>query len=1016
MPNINIRWSDNTKDLTANLKQGLNQIEATRASAEKMARSLGGENLIRAAHNYVAAVQQVGGANKLTAAEQERVNATLQKAIDKYTALGKTAPQAMRNLSDELKRLSLNAEALKKSAETTGGGGLFGNLSKLTGALSSVGLSAGTLGVGTVVASLAASARAAMNYADSLTRLADTTGISISALQRLQAVAEPSGNTLEDVAGAVNKFQKNITTGNPEALSALTKLGLSLDALKALSPDEQFFAIAKAIQSIKDPAQQTTIAMQLFGRAGAELLPTLKADVDKLKDSTFQMSESSVKALDDFGDKMSQVGRSAVNVLGEIAGAALVAASKVIELSGALPSAPGAAAGAPIPGSGLLSLDEAKAKAAALTGEITFMGKAVKESTVGLVQGFEQGSAAVDGLHQAFAEFAEQAAEKAAAALRAFNQNLEDVIATAQGYQSLVDSIDGSVVEAIRSYRDQGVSLDRLATMYGLTKVQVEGLTQAFKLEEEALKRIVALNAANAAPTSQQPHFDVSQGELPGLDKLRAYVKEVERARAVEAEIGQRGAQGIEKIGEAAAVAAPKARDLFDSLRSLAHLDFGTVFNDIGKFLKGGIGQIGTGFLQGIGRDIQSKLFDLAEQGLKKLWDKAKDIFGGPSPAEQAGRAIVASFQKQFASTADMINKVGAAYIANGQSAAQAQAAIQRLWAAEKQGAAATKRALEEINEVLKRQQEITDAIHGEGFQSQDEIRHAADIANAAYEEMLRSGQYTQAQVEEAYRHYQELLAQLEGAAGEAARAWLEAHKSADDAVQASSDAMQSAEADLKAALDRRNQLAAGLAKEAKEDQEGVIEQQQREELAALDKQIQEKADAYAKLADETGQRMADAIVEALRNIHIDPVHVPVVVDTSGIPRDFPRYKGEQPEPVSRGGWVGRSGVSYFAGGYMPSFRPIGTDIIPAMLTPGEMVLTASQQAAIGSLLAQSPGRSGGGAGGGVVVQFGDIHVQATGAELRDMEAFAPKFTEALRRDTGGLRTTIENTARKVTR
>src|SRR5678816_432295 len=175
MPNINIRWSDNTKELTSNLKQGLNQIEATRASAEKMARSLGGENLIRAAHNYVAAVQQVGGANKLTAAEQERVNTVLQKAIDKYTALGKTAPASMKALSDELKRLSVNADLLKKSAEATTSGGLFGNLSKLSGALSSVGLSVGTLGVGTVVASLGAGAKAALSYADSLTKMADKT-------------------------------------------------------------------------------------------------------------------------------------------------------------------------------------------------------------------------------------------------------------------------------------------------------------------------------------------------------------------------------------------------------------------------------------------------------------------------------------------------------------------------------------------------------------------------------------------------------------------------------------------------------------------------------------------------------------------------------------------------------------------------------------------------------------------------------------------------------------------------
>jgi hypothetical protein len=53
-------------------------------------------------HNYVAAVQQVGGANKLTAAEQEQVAASA-KAIEVH-ALGRRAA-GVRDLSDELKRL-----------------------------------------------------------------------------------------------------------------------------------------------------------------------------------------------------------------------------------------------------------------------------------------------------------------------------------------------------------------------------------------------------------------------------------------------------------------------------------------------------------------------------------------------------------------------------------------------------------------------------------------------------------------------------------------------------------------------------------------------------------------------------------------------------------------------------------------------------------------------------------------------------------------------------------------------
>ncbi len=250
------------------------------------------------------------------------------------------------------------------------------------------------------------------------------------------------------------------------------------------------------------------------------------------------------------------------------------------------------------------------------------------------------------------------------------------------------------------------------------------------------------------------------------------------------------------------------------------------------------------------------------------LIGKIASLFG-PSKQEREGRDVVKQFEGGFANMADMINKVGAAYMANGKSAAQAQDAIQRMWLAEKQGAEATKRALQEINEELRHHQEVVDAIHSQGFESQDEIRHEADIANQAYEEMLRSGQYTQAQVEEAYRHYQELLAQLEGAAGEAARAWLKAHQAADDAAAASSDAMKSSESELKGLIDKRDALAKGIAAEAWEPDMGSIEKSQRQELDSLDQKIQEKADQYAQLAKETGQEIADSIREALERLHV---------------------------------------------------------------------------------------------------------------------------------------------------
>lgn len=96
-----VRWASNTDELRRHLEQGLDQIEAMTKSADKLARSLGGENLIRAAHNYAAAVEKMGGAEKLTIEKKEHINALVTKAIAQYEALGRKAPSALVDLAEK---------------------------------------------------------------------------------------------------------------------------------------------------------------------------------------------------------------------------------------------------------------------------------------------------------------------------------------------------------------------------------------------------------------------------------------------------------------------------------------------------------------------------------------------------------------------------------------------------------------------------------------------------------------------------------------------------------------------------------------------------------------------------------------------------------------------------------------------------------------------------------------------------------------------------------------------------
>lgn len=144
--------------------------------------------------------------------------------------------------------------------------------------------------------------RAVLDDADALQKLHDKTGLSTDALQRFRIAGDDAGNTVDEMALAVNKMQVKIAGDDKSAESALRKLGIAVEDFKAIGPEKQFYEISKAIQGVSDPADQAKIAVDLFGKAGAAILPTLKRGFDDVRDSAVGMSQDTVEALDDVGD------------------------------------------------------------------------------------------------------------------------------------------------------------------------------------------------------------------------------------------------------------------------------------------------------------------------------------------------------------------------------------------------------------------------------------------------------------------------------------------------------------------------------------------------------------------------------------------------------------------------------------------------------------------------------------------------------------------------------------------
>jgi hypothetical protein len=148
-----------------------------------------------------------------------------------------------------------------------------------------------------------------------LSDIAARTGIAAGQLLLLERAFADNGIAVEKIGPIINKMQKAIvdaTTKGGAMADTFADLGLNLDDLRAMSPEDQFTAIQKAISGISDPAKRAAMAMQLFGKSGGALL-TLFADkgafenAGKFVGSQAEIMNRSAGVFDAISDKLGRI-------------------------------------------------------------------------------------------------------------------------------------------------------------------------------------------------------------------------------------------------------------------------------------------------------------------------------------------------------------------------------------------------------------------------------------------------------------------------------------------------------------------------------------------------------------------------------------------------------------------------------------------------------------------------------------------------------------------------------------
>ena len=206
-------------------------------------------------------------------------------------------------------RLQKDMDEAKRSV-----GGAMAEITKMVD-LAKTGLVAfaGVASVGAFAGMIKGSIEAAAGMHD----LSIQTGASVASLMAFKSVGATTNTSVETVAGAMNKFAKTLSVANEEskgAAQAVKAIGLDFDSLKGKKPEEQMVAVAKALNEFEDGAGKSAVAMTLFGKSGAALLPFLKDLADDSEAVTAKMSEqeqavkkAQAAMADDFTDNLVKI-------------------------------------------------------------------------------------------------------------------------------------------------------------------------------------------------------------------------------------------------------------------------------------------------------------------------------------------------------------------------------------------------------------------------------------------------------------------------------------------------------------------------------------------------------------------------------------------------------------------------------------------------------------------------------------------------------------------------------------
>jgi len=377
--------------------------------------------------------------------------------------------------------------------------------------VAAVGLTGGVVALGTALFELGS------HSADVIARfddLADKTGMSVPALSRLSNAAHVIGADLNQLTDVVFKLEQRMGENSEAFQRGLSAMGLSTEQLKAAGPDKYLELVTAGLQRIADPSARAAAGTEVLGKGYRDVAHALNDLDDGLRRTADiePLTAQQAKDAEAFGFQVNAL-KEHVSALGIALGADLIPALSLFvgwidKLRVAYTALPDAVKAVISPANlvatafrnGAAALEAFGLKATELPPLETLIAQttAAHDATVQqLAPHVRTASEALEAQKEVLKAHEDQV-KKDAAALAEWQKATDALNASTVGWQTTVDSLSGSVVEAIKFYLSAGVSQADLAKAYGVTAQQVAAVKIALEDYATALTATADLEKAEA--------------------------------------------------------------------------------------------------------------------------------------------------------------------------------------------------------------------------------------------------------------------------------------------------------------------------------------------------------------------------------------------------------------------------------------------------------------------------------------------------------------------------------------